>query len=168
MNDIYEDNNASGNRVNADRNEMIALLQGAKGAQFVNIRTNSSRLSTTKIKSGVAPEFTYKAIDLDLKVGDKVVVQWRERFGIGEVVKVFSDVPTSSEYDYSHELKHVVQVIDTKRSLQLEELDRQMLRKITASEASDRLERLTRQLGIDMDQITLALPDVDGSSGDSQ
>lgn len=152
------------NPVNADRNEMIALLQGAKGAQFVQVQQCYSRVrddeeGKTHRKGG--PTLTYKAVDLDLKEGDTVVVQYRDRFGIAVVTKVMTEAPTSDEYDYSVKLKHVVQKIDTHRSTQLEELDRQMLRKITASEASDRLERLTRQLGIELDKITLTLPDVD-------
>lgn len=152
------------NPVNADRNEMIALLQGAKGAQFVQVQQCYSRVRVdeegkTHRKGG--PILTYKAIDLELKEGDTVVVQYRDRFGIAVVTKVMEEAPTSDEYDYSVKLKHVVQKIDTHRSAQLEALDRQMLRKITASEASDRLERLTRQLGLELDKITLTLPDVD-------
>lgn len=152
------------NPVNADRNEMIALLQGAKGAQFVQVQQCYSRVrddeeGKTHQKGG--PTLIYKAVDLELKEGDTVVVQYRDRFGIAVVTKVMEEAPTSDEYNYSVKLKHVVQKIDTHRSAQLEALDRQMLRKITASEASDRLERLTRQLGLELDKITLTLPDVD-------
>lgn len=150
--------------VNADRNEMIALLQGAKGAQFVTVEQSFSRLVDDEYSKNLqgksGPLLTYKAVDLDLKQGDVVVVQYRERYGIGIVHQVLLDVPTSDEYDFNIKLRHVIQKIDTHRSAQLEELDRQMLRKITASEASDRLERLTRQLGMDMDKITLTLPEV--------
>lgn len=148
--------------VNADRNEMVALLQGAKGAQFVRVHMQYSRLDDhDEQQKRVGPKLTFKAVDLDLAEGDYVIVQYRERLGIGIVDKVFADAPTSDEYDYRQQLKHVVQKIDVQRSKQLTELDRQMLKKITASEAQDRMERLTRQLGIAIDQVTLELPKLD-------
>lgn len=145
--------------VNADRNEMVALLQGAKGAQFVKVHMQHSRLDEHDSQQRrTAPRLTYKAVDLDLAEGDYVVVQYRDRLGIGVVEKILEDAPTSDEYDYRTQLKHVVQKIDVTRAKQLAELDRQILKKITASEAQDRMERLTRQLGIAMDAVTLELP----------
>lgn len=145
--------------VNADRNEMVALLQGAKGAQFVKVHMQHSRLDDRDERHGrVGPLLTYKAVDLDLAEGDYVIVQYRERLGIAVVEKILEDAPTSDEYDYRNQLKHVVQKIDVTRAKQLAELDRQILKKITASEAQDRMERLTRQLGIAMDAVTLELP----------
>lgn len=145
--------------VNADRNEMVALLQGAKGAQFVMVYMQPSRLDDhDSQQKRAAPRLTYKAVDLDLAEGDYVIVQYRDRLGIGVVEKILEDAPTSDEYDYRQQMKHVVQKIDTQRSKQLAELDRQILKKITASEAQDRMERLTRQLGIAMDAVTLELP----------
>lgn len=148
--------------VNADRNEMVALLQGAKGAQFVKVHMQHSRLDDhDSQKRRTAPSLTYKAVDLDLVEGDYVIVQYRERLGIAVVEKILEDAPTSDEYDYRNQLKHVVQKIDVTRAKQLAELDRQILKKITASEAQDRMERLTRQLGIAMDAVTLELPKLD-------
>lgn len=145
--------------VNADRNEMVALLQGAKGAQFVKVHMQHSRLDDHDSQQRrTAPRLTYKAVDLNLAEGDYVIVQYRERLGIAVVEKILEDAPTSDEYDYRNQLKHVVQKIDVTRAKQLAELDRQILKKITASEAQDRMERLTRQLGIAMDAVTLELP----------
>lgn len=158
------------NQVNADRNEMIALLQGANGMQFVKVVMNHSRLAdegvndladdAPKGKSG--PALTYKALDLNLSNGDVVLVQYRERFGIGRVVKVYEEAPTSNEYDYRQPLRHAVQKVDVARSAQLEALDEGMLKKITASEAQDRLERLTRQLGMSVGDFKMELPRIGG------
>lgn len=158
------------NQVNADRNEMIALLQGANGMQFVKVVMNHSRLTeegvndladdAPKGKSG--PALTYKALDLNLSNGDVVLVQYRERFGIGRVVKVYEEAPTSNEYDYRQPLRHAVQKVDVARSAQLEALDEGMLKKITASEAQDRLERLTRQLGMSVGDFKMELPRIGG------
>lgn len=152
-------------KVNADRNEMIALLQGAKGAKFVKVTMQNSRLedaqSDTKPIKYAGLTLTYKAIGINLKRGDLVIVQYRDRFGIGRVVEVLADTPTSDEYDYSMPLRHVISKLDVTRSEQLLALDKSLLQKITASEANDRLERLTRQLGMTMDSITLELPPVD-------
>ena len=55
-----------------------------------------------------------------------------------------NEAPTSNEYDYTREMKHVVQKIDVDRALRLAALDKSILKKITASEAQDRMERLLR------------------------
>lgn len=154
-------------RVNAERNEMIALLQHAKGAKFVKVTSQSSRLYETdsEVTGRTGPSLVYKDTQgLDLKVGDTVLVQYRERLGIGKVVHVLDDVPTSDEYDWSIPLKHVVSKIDVDLPKRLALMDRNMLKTITQSEAHDRLERLTRQLGIAMDQVTLELPSLDEES----
>lgn len=159
------------NKVNADRNEMIALIQGAKGMQFAKVVTQFSRLEDAAgegdnprtLRQG--PALTYKALNLDLKVGDIVVTQYRERFGIGSVVKIYEEAPTSNEYDYSNPLRYVLSKIDVDLSERLSALDNSMLKKITASEAQDRLERLTRQLGMDLSAITLELPPSAGEGG---
>lgn len=146
---------------NADRNEMIALLQHAKGAQFVRVQQCWSRLQNDEGKKHAretGPTLTYKAHGLDLKEGDTVVVQYGERYGIGVVAEVLGEVPTSSEYDYRRPLKWVVQLVDGVRSASLTRHDAQILKRLTESEAHDRLERLTRQLGISLDDETLALP----------
>lgn len=150
-------------QVNPDRNEMIALLQGAKGMQFVQIVMNFSRLTDDEEPDDLRPKskgpaLIYKALELDMKRGDVVVVQYKERLGIGRVVKVLTEAPTSDQYDYRFPLRHVIQKIDLVRSAQLDALDEGMLKKITASEAQDRLERMTRQLGIALADISLELP----------
>lgn len=157
-NEEYGDEEMSEEKmVNADRNEMVALLQAAKGAKFVTVHMQHSRLDGHG-GSKIGPRLTYKAVGLDLNKGDYVIVQYHERLGIGVVETISDEAPTSDEYDYRQSLKHVVQKIDTDRAKQLALLDRQILQRITASEAQDRMERLTRQLGIAMDQITLELP----------
>ena len=155
--------NAERNEMIAERNEMIALIQGYKGAQFVNVHMQLSRLDETGQKR-VGRRFTYKAIGLDLKEGDYVVVQYLERLGIGVVDHVFAETPTSDEYDYSKNMRHVVQKIDVTRSKQLVALDRQLLRSLTQSEAQSRMERMTRQLGVALDAITLELPLLEGET----
>lgn len=151
--------------VNAERNEMVALIQGHKGAQFVNVRMQHSRLDETESSAKkVGPRFTYKAIGLDLKEGDYVIFQYIDRLGIGVVDHVFTETPTSDEYDYNKKLCHVVQKIDVNRSKQLTALDRNLLRTLTQSEAQSRMERMTRQLGTALDSITLELPVLDGET----
>lgn len=147
-------------RVNAERNEMVALLQGSKGAQFVRVQMQHSRLDEHDKHNNrnVGPQLTYKAIDLNLEVGEYVIVQYRDRLGIGVVNKVFEDVPTSDEYDYNTQMRHMVQKIDVDRAKQLTLLDRNILRKITGSEAQSRMERLMRHMGGQIDTITLELP----------
>lgn len=174
---------------NADRNEMIALLQHAAGAQFVSIRPQSytiraadsidleeddvdaapypynriGKLENAKPKPKTAssvPALTYKAINLALGVGDMVIVQYKSRFAIGLVDVVMEEPPTSVEYDYRLPIRNVVQKIDVGLSEGLSLMDREMLKKITRSESKDRLERITRQLGIDVSSITLEIPKI--------
>lgn len=156
----YTDPTTQNVHVNAERNEMVALLQHAKGAQFVKVHMQHSRLDEYEEKTKAAPRLTYKAVGLELVVGDYVIVQYRERLGIAVVEKVLDDVPTSDEYDYRNQLKHVVQKIDTDRAKQLTALDRKLLKTLTQSEAQSRMERLTRQLGVAMESISLELPDL--------
>lgn len=152
-------------KVNADRNEMIALLQHAKGARFVQVHMQHSRLDNREsTQAAVAPRLTYKYIPQyvgKLNEGDYVIVQYAHRLGIGVVDKVLTEAPTSDEYDYNKSLRHVVQRIDVEKSAQLSALDRKMLKTITQSEANDRMERLTRQLGIALDKVTLELPAIE-------
>lgn len=166
MEEYNTDPNEAVARVNAERNEMVALLQSAKGAKFVTVVAQPSSMNVTlshesRMKGGV--KYTYKAVDLDLKAGDFVLVQFRGRLGIGMVIEVLGEPPTSNEYDWTIEMKHVIQKLDIDRSRQLAQLDKNMLKTITNSEAQDRLERLTRQLGIAMDKITLELPPIEDS-----
>lgn len=163
IDELYIDPTTRDVHVNAERNEMVALLQHAKGAQFVKVHMQHSRLDTHEERSPqtkAAPRLTYKAVGLALVEGDYVIVQYRERLGIAVVEKVLDDVPTSDEYDYRSQLKHVVQKIDTDRAKQLTALDRKLLKTLTQSEAQSRMERLTRQLGVAMDSISLELPDL--------
>lgn len=172
---------------NADRNEMIALLQHAAGAQFVLVRPQSytlrameidleddleielpypnNRLANAKPKAKPAssvPALTYKAINLALGVGDIVIVQYKSRFAIGLVELVMEEPPTSAEYDYRLPIRNVIQKVDVELSEGLSLMDREMLKKITRSESKDRLERITRQLGIDVSSITLEIPKAAG------
>lgn len=151
---LDDDDNLRGAReqlVNADRNEMIALLQHAKGAAFVSVACSGNT-------------FVYKAVKLDLAEGDIVVVQVRDHVQIGTVTAVLPEPPTSDEYDYRKPMKHVVQKVDMDRDESLRLLDKNMLKRITSSEAQDRLSRLTAQLGISLDSITLDLPSPDSDS----
>lgn len=141
-------------KVHPERNEMIATLQGHLGAKFVTVTVAATAANERPVF------LTYKAIDLDLKEGDGVIVQFRDTLALGRVNMVYDEVPTSDEYDYTNALRHVVQKIDVARSAQLTALDKQMLQKITASEASDRFERLQRQLGAVIDTMTLTLPEL--------
>lgn len=155
-------------KMNAERNEMIALIQHAKGVQFVEVTIQTSTLVPAGVdelgeildrpKSKTSPILTYKAMGLDLVPGDIVVVQFRSRYGLAKVFRVLEDVPTSAEYDYENQMRFVIQKVDVERSAALDDIDRQLLKRLTASEAKDRVERLTRQLGISLDEIVLELP----------
>ena len=145
--------------MNADRNEMIALLHHAKGAQFVGIAnrcTDGSRGSWNCIA---------KAIGLDLSEGETVLCSSGRGKGlfVGIVSSVLPEAPTSAEYDYRQSMQHVIQRVDEDRLDALRKLDKELLQRITASEAQDRLSRLTAQLGLTLDDISLALPAVDGT-----
>lgn len=143
--------------MNADRNEMIALLHHAKGAQFVVIANRLSHGSRGGDKC------TAKAIGLNLSEGETVLCSSGHDKGmfIGIVSSVLPEAPTSAEYDYRHAMRHVIQRVDEDRLDALRKLDKELLQRITASEAQDRLSRLTAQLGLTLDDISLALPAVD-------
>lgn len=154
-NEIQEENDMNGENIAAGRNEMIALLQASKGAKFALVTTSAKGRGTL---------LTYKYIPQhvgELAVGDIVVCQrGTVDYLVGTVDSILDEPPTTDEYNYNITLRHIIRKVDVEKSEALRELDRRMLKAITASEATDRLERLMRQLGTTADAISMDLPKV--------
>lgn len=149
--DYDDEDDAADQAINAGRNEMIALLQQAQGAKFVKVAMQNSRL--TKVRQRDDYVLTFKVLKLEVKEGDLVLVQYNDRFGLGIVQSVSKTAPAPTEYDYSRPLRYVLEVIDTTMSKRLDLLDKTLHTQLAASEAQDRLERLTRQLGVSLNSI---------------